>query len=79
MDLPQAQREKYWDEKNAGEQIDKLAEVVEILGKRIIQLEKEMAILSQHSHNPSGEIVVPLVHNEVEHPWFMKHLLGRRP
>lgn len=79
MDSPQAQREKYWDEKNAGEQIDKLAEVVEILGRRIIQLEKEMATLSQHAHNPSGEIVVPLVRSEVEHPWFMKHLLGRRP
>jgi prefoldin subunit 5 len=80
MDNPmQALRELFWEEKTYEQRIDKLAEVVENLGRRIMQLEKENSLLSQHQHDGHGDIVVPLVRNEPEYPWYYKHLLGRMP
>lgn len=70
-------REKYWEEKDPSQKIEKLAEAVEGLHRRICQLEKENSLLSTHSHDNSGDIVVPLFHNEPEQLFYVRNILGR--
>jgi hypothetical protein len=78
-EIGQAMREKFWEEKTDSEKIKKLGECVEILGRRVLQLEKENGLLSQHQHDSIRQIVVPLVQNEKEIPWYYSHLLGKGP
>jgi hypothetical protein len=75
----QAQRELYWEEKTTEQRVEKLADVIEGLGRRVMQLEKEIRQLSSHQHNLIGDIVIPLVYDEAEVPWYYRHLLGKMP
>lgn len=76
-EMEQCNREKYWEEKSDSEKIEKLAEAVEILGRSVVELEKENCLLRQHSHLSEGLIVAPVNRNQVEQPWYKTHLLNR--
>lgn len=75
----QVSRAPYWDEMTSDQRIDKLAEAVEILGRTVVELERENCLLKQHRHIVSGELLIPMAHNQVEQPWYKTHLLNRRP
>ena len=79
MDIQgQACREIYWEEMTSEQRVTKLAEAVEVLGRSVLELERENALLRQHTH--AGEIiVVPLLANAPDVPWYKRHLLGRAP
>lgn len=76
---PYPSREKHWEEKDAEQKTEKLAEAVEILSRRVLTLEKQNALLCQHQHDSKGALVIPMAHNEAEVPWYYEHLLGRDP
>lgn len=72
-------REKYWEEFTPEQLVEKLGTVVEDLGRRIRELEREREAMILHSHLPDGQVMVPLRHNGIEFPWYQSHLLNRQP
>lgn len=78
-DMDKCSRESYWEEKTTEQRVDKLAEVVEGLARRVLELEKENAELSQHQHDQNGKLVVQIIRNRPEFPWYYTHILGRNP
>ncbi len=43
-------RELHWEEKTTEQRVEKLAEAVEVLGRSVLALEAENAMLRQHLH-----------------------------
>ncbi len=75
----QAEREKYWGEKSDQEKIIILGEIVDALTKKVVDLEKTMVDVLQHTHSASGEVVVPLRRTQSEIPYWMTNPLRREP
>lgn len=79
MDSFKAVRMPYWEEMSVEQRVCKLAEAIEILGRSVVELERENALLRQHSHGSDGHLLIPLACNQVEQPWYKTHLLDRQP
>lgn len=64
-DVPnQVAREKYWEEKTLEEKVDTAGYIIERLNDRCNDLEKKLMLLSLHSHQTNGEMVVPIKDKE---------------
>lgn len=77
-------REKYWEERSLEDKIEILANSVEFLSNRNVDLENKLLLLNCHSHSENGELVVPLPdrHNyglSVEHSGRFRNFLNRNP
>jgi hypothetical protein len=57
-------REKYWEEMSIEQKISKCGEVIEALYRRNCELEKEIMLMSKHSHSQDGSILVPIKDKE---------------
>ena len=57
-------REKYWEEMSIEQKISKLGDTIESLYRRNCELEKEIMLMSKHSHSSDGNILVPIKDKE---------------
>jgi hypothetical protein len=57
-------REKYWEELSIEEKLEKAGSLIENLYRRINDQDKQITLLSKHSHGSSGEMLVPMKDKE---------------
>ncbi len=69
-------REKYWSEKTDQEKIIILGEAVDLMAKRMIEMEDTLMRLLQHDHH-NGALLVPLRYEALDIPYWMKNPLRR--
>ena len=72
-------REKYWSEKTDQEKIFQLGEAVDMMAKRIVELETNLFDLVQHEHGKDGEIVIPLKRAHFDAPYWLRNILRCKP
>ena len=56
MSMPM--REKYWDELNPKEKIERMRNIIHRLQKQLENANQTIRLLERHSHNKEGETVV---------------------
>jgi len=60
MDEIAASREKYWDELDDSEKIERMRDEVKKLRRSLASTNRRLSSLMRHSHDTSGGIVVPI-------------------